>query len=263
VSGSPRRWPLLLLISSAFLSATPTRAESAFELPYPLHFGPVPAATYDSHGERIGDATVSIEQVEGGVRLVSRSGKWSGESTIATATFVPVEPGKTMRLVRQESRSFDGEGELMGVLLIDHVARRATCRMPDGEVVGEIPLPSPDRVVNVPMNLFFLPLVRGERKTLAFQLFLCRDGARAIDFEAWVEHGRRWGFSRPKLIEVRYGPDFGPVVSIIARGFVPRLSFWFDRKPPHQWAGHRMPLYSGGPEVLVIRDGVPPDWLED
>jgi hypothetical protein len=261
VPGSPPIGRILLIC--ALLAASPTHAESAFELPYPARFGAVPAATYDPDGQRIGEAAVTIERVEGGIRLLSHSGKRDGESTIATATFTPIVKGATMRLIRQESRSLDAEGNLLGVLLVDHLARRATCRKPDGTLVGEIELPASDRVVNVPMNLFFLPLVRGDKESMHFQLFLCREGARALDFEAWVANGRRGKWGKSKLVEVRYSPDFGSLVSIVARGFAPRLSFWFDPDAPHRWAGHRLPLFSGGPEVLVVRDGIPAEWLGD
>ena len=59
---------------------------------------------------------------------------------------------------------------------------------------------------------------------------------------------------------MRYGPDFG-IATLVARSFVPKLSFWFDAAEPHQWMAHRLPLYGDGPEVYVVRDGVPTRWL--
>jgi hypothetical protein len=44
---------------------------------------------------------------------------------------------------------------------------------------------------------------------------------------------------------------------------IPRLSFWFDPTTPTPWLAYRLPLYSKGPEVLVVRDGVPTRWLAD
>lgn len=229
------------------------RAESAFELPYPALFGHLPAATYDDAGDRIGGADLVAEHLDGGVvRIYSRSGRDGGARTVATADLVPVVPGRTLRLAREESRSLDPQGHSLGVLTVDHVHRVATCSAPDGTVTDRLQLPEHDRVVNVPMNLFFLPLVRGDTDRLQFQLFLCRDGARLWNFDAWVEHG---GHGQP--IEVRYAPDLGHFVSVVARGFVPRLSFWFDSRAPYNWMAHRLPLYAGGPEVLVIRDGAP------
>jgi hypothetical protein len=49
----------------------------------------------------------------------------------------------------------------------------------------------------------------------------------------------------------------------LRRTDTPRLSFWFDRAKPNPWLAHRIPLYGDGPEVLVIRDGIPPRWLSD
>lgn len=233
--------------------ADDARAESFFLLAYPKQFGPQPAATYDEEGMRIGGAKVFIEELPSGhVHLRTESGQRSGARTIATADLAPVEPGKTLRLVGQESRSIDQNGHAMGVLSIDHVAGRARCMDGDGTTVSEMKLPDEDRVVNVPMNLFFLPLVRGEVSSLEFQLFLCRPDSRLVDFEAWIEHGDT---RHRDPIEIRYAPDFG-VASLIARSLVPRLSMWFDPTAPHAWQAHRLPLYSGGPEVLVVRDDV-------
>ena len=58
-----------------------------------------------------------------------------------------------------------------------------------------------------------------------------------------------------------YEPDLG-FVSTLAGDWLPKLSFWFDPRATNPWVGHRVPLYSKGPEVLVIRDGVPAAWLE-
>jgi hypothetical protein len=258
-------WPIFaarFLVLALLLAAGPlARAESAFEFSYPHDFGRIPAATYDARGTRIGDANVAIETLEdGGLRMTSLSSSREGARTIATAWFAPVEATRTVRLVRQESSSLDAGGRALGHLVVDHEARVGTCTNPEDDTAQQVELPSRDRVVNVPMNLLFLPLVRGEAQTLEFQLFLCRDGARVMNFEAWVKKNKR-ASERP--IEVRYAPDFGAVVSMIARNFAPRLSFWFNANEPHEWMGHRLPLYSGGPEVLVIRDGVPAGWLSD
>jgi hypothetical protein len=160
-----------------------------------------------------------------------------------------VVPGESLRLVGQESRSVDENGRALGVMRIDHLAGVARCLDRQGATISEMRLPKEDRVVNVPLNLFFLPLATGEVDSLDFQLFLCRPDARLIDFEAWIEGGHG------ESIEVRYAPDFG-FASPLARTLVPRLSVWFDPTAPHAWQAHRLPLYSGGPEVFVIRDDV-------
>jgi hypothetical protein len=48
---------------------------------------------------------------------------------------------------------------------------------------------------------------------------------------------------------------------MVAQRFVPKLSFWFHPDEPHRWIAHRLPLYGKGPEVFVVRDGVPADWF--
>ncbi|MGH0033000.1 MAG: hypothetical protein ACQGVC_24675 [Myxococcota bacterium] len=236
--------PLFVLLLSVAAGA-----ESGFLLAYPETFGKVGAATYDDGGQRIGGADLLIERLDAGrVRMRSESGQQKGARTLATAEFATV--GERLRVLVEESRSLDEKGQPLGVLTVDHVARKARCQDSAGGVVSEIDLPEADRVLNVPMNLFFLPLVSGEKDSLEFQLFLCRPDARLIDFVAWT--GKRVD-GRP--LEIQYGPDFG-FASSLARQMAPKLSFWFDREAPYPWVAHRLPLYSGGPEVFVVRDDI-------
>ena len=44
---------------------------------------------------------------------------------------------------------------------------------------------------------------------------------------------------------------------------VPQLAMWFEAEAPYRWMGHRIPLYGGGPDVFVVREGVPTRWLGD
>jgi hypothetical protein len=69
------------------------------------------------------------------------------------------------------------------------------------------------------------------------------------------EHGDR-------VVEIRYSLDFGPILSRLAAPFMPQLSFWFDENSPGEWVGHRLPLFSKGPTVLVVRSGFSPHLLE-
>src|SRR5512134_1538333 len=141
-------------------AASGALAESAFLLPWPANMGRIPATTYDDHGAPLGDANLLIDQLEdGSVRVFSQSGKERGAHTVATAQLTPVRAGETLRLARQESRSFDPGGSSIGALLIDHRARRARCLDANGALEGEVALDAEDRVVNVPLNLLFLPLV--------------------------------------------------------------------------------------------------------
>jgi hypothetical protein len=112
------------------------------------------------------------------------------------------------------------------------------------------------------LHLLFLPLVRGESDDVSFQLFLCGGGAKLVDFVGNLAPSSRNGKRRGRVVEVRYGPDFG-FASMVARNFIPKLSFWFGPQAPHQWMAHRVPLYGNGPEVFVVREGVPPSWLGD
>lgn len=233
------------------LAAGAARAESSFLLAYPTSFGHVGAATYDDSGRRIGGADLQIEHLEGGrIRLRSDSGERRGAQTTAFADLAPTEKGRGLRVLFEESRSLDEQGQPLGTLSVDHVRRVARCQDASGATVSKIGLPAADHVLNVPMNLFFKPLVRGDTRSLDFKLFLCRPNARLMDFRAWAV---RKDDHSP--IEIRYGPDFG-IASGLIRHMVPKLSFWFDPRAPYRWMAHRIPLYSGGPEVMVVRDDV-------
>ena len=249
---------VLMGLLLAALLAPPVSAESGVTLPYPTRTGLVLATAFSEDGQPAGTAHVGMDRLGSGeFRIVSRAGQPHGARMQAMALLRPVEPGHSLRPIRQESRSFDRDGIPLGSLVIDHLSSVARCADGKGRLVKEVALPERDRVMNVPMNLFFQPLVRGEQETLRFQLFLCRDGARLLDFEAWVEPRN----DPDAPIQVRYGPDLGVLVSTLARQITPRRTFWFDPAAPQVWQGHRLPLYTGGPEVFVVREGITPDWL--
>ena len=171
-----------------------------------------------------------------------------------------MEAGVSLRPVHEQSRSFDPEGKPLGVLSIDHVMARASCLSPKGEL-KELELPTEDRVANVPLNLLFIPLARGEVENVEFQLMTCSFGPRLLNFEAAVApngNGSRNGSGH--VVEVRYKPDLG-IISFMAKSMIPKLSVWFDPDASSPWLGHRIPLYTKGPEVFVIREGVPREWL--
>ncbi len=255
---------IAVALTATLLAAGPLHAESALRLEPPWRFGAIPAATYDTHRDRVGAAHLVMEKLpDGKVRIFSESGIKDGARTIATAELEPDAGGRLLRLVVQESRTFDRDGTPRGLLRIDHHARLGSCTPgPGGGPPRTLELPAADRIANVPMNLFFLPLVRGLVKRLEFQLFICGGGPRLVDFQATRAPAN--GNDTPEeIVEIRYGPELGPVLSMIAPSFLPKLSFWFDRSKPNRWLAHRVPLYSDGPEVLVIRDGIPPQWLSD
>ena len=98
--------------------------------------------------------------------------------------------------------------------------------------------------------------LEGTAQALEFQVLLCRFGARIIDARAAV--ARSADHDGSQVIEVEYNVDFGPFLSKVASPFLPKLSFWFDPKSPGTWVGHRIPLYSKGPTVVVMRTGFTP-----
>ena len=117
-------------------------------------------------------------------------------------------------------------------------------------------LPPEDRVANTILSLLFLPLVREEVDQLRFRVFLCRgDRPRFMNFVALrgPELAKQQSHD---VMEVRFGPDLGRVASWFASVIVPKLRFWFDPAHGGDYIAHRMPLYRGGPEVVVVRDGI-------
>jgi hypothetical protein len=250
------------LLGGAALWPSAARAESGLQLLYPSTFGAVPASTYDEHQRLLGTANLVVEKREGGdVRIISESGFDGGARTLATADLERTDDGHLL-LLRQSSRSFDTEGSVLGVLSIDHVAAMASCAPPAGseQPTQTLALPRRDRVVNVPLNLLFLPLVRKEIDSLSFQLMLCRGGPHLMDFTASVANGNGHA-NGSHLVEVRYRPDMSPMVSFFAQAVIPKLSFWFDPRARDPWMAHRIPLFTSGPEVFVVREGVSLDRL--
>lgn len=259
----------LLLSFAAFLlalsPATPVRAGSALRVPLPNAFGSIGASTYDLKGERVGPAAMQVLRLDDGhVRIEASSSIEGAERTVVTAELAPTDDGVALRPLRQESRSFDATGAPLGIMTIDHEVGIATCAAPGGSerVPQRLELPGEERVANVLLNLVFQPLIRGETREVDFQIFVCRGGPRIMQGEAVVEGPRpvRAG-QATELVEVSYSVDLGPLLSRLARPFLPRLSSWFDPTASSAWVGHRMPLFSNGPTVLVVRTGISPDLL--
>ena len=250
------RLALLLLLAGLPVAGG---AESALRLPLPDHFGHIPAATYAESGERLGDAAMSAVRLPSGhVLLEASSGIDGSARTAVLAELEPVDGGEALRIVRERSESLDEQGLSLGVLSIDHERGIARCGVPHGsdKEAAELELPDVDRVANVPLNLLFERLVDGADDEVSFQVLLCRFGARIIDARAAV--ARSADHDGSQVIEVEYNVDFGPFLSKVASPFLPKLSFWFDPKSPGTWVGHRIPLYSKGPTVVVMRTGFTP-----
>jgi len=250
--------PALLIALASSLVASVAHARSLLELPYPTSFGLIEAATYGEGGLRLGTAHFEVEELgDGRVRMTVRTGIDHGASNEASIVLEPVAGGRRLRAVEQRSESRDEQGRSLGVLFVDHKAGVGRCT-PSPERGGKarsITLPDRERIANVALNLLFTPLAQGEEARTDFQLFLCRDGPRVVDFSAVREE--RAGQDR--IVEIRYQPDLGPAIAWIAGGLLPEFSFWLDHDG--NYLAHRIPLYSKGPEVLVVREGLTPATL--
>jgi hypothetical protein len=222
----------------------------------PRELGSFDAVTWDRGGRRLGESSLVLERLEDG-KIRGRIDTSAGDTgrMHATVLLEPTEGG--LRLLHEESQSYAGRDRAFPFLHVDHVAGVATCTPPPGSAQGfrRIDLPPDERIVNVPLSLFFLPLVRGQVEELEFQIFVCARGGRVIDFVAQATE--RKGDDGETWIEVRYRPDLGPF-SWLASSLVPDLAFWFERDGGGRYVAHRIPLHPDGPEVLVAREGVTP-----
>jgi len=246
----------------------PVWAESSLVLPMPESFGSVPAATYDEDGHRVGDARLALEQLANGqVRMTAESGIEGAERNVVSAVLRPVGVNgqRSLQLVSQSSRSYEADGRSLGQLVVDHRDAVGRCVPPpdEGGSVETVNLPPDERVANVPVNLLFLPLAKGESEKVRFQIMLCSGGPRLVDATAEVARRVRTADGPRDIVEIRYEMDFGPLLSRLARPFLPRVAVWFDADEPESWLAHRMPLYAKGPTVMVVRTGVQPGALEE
>ena len=252
------RFALVSLLMT-FVFATPAAARSGLVLPYPPSIGPIPAGTYDDDGNRIGDAALRYQRKpDGHLYLRAESSMTDGPRNVIQAEFAEIGEREGLRVLWQSSLSHDAEGQPMIHVEIDHEKKEARCTPPGGkpEEAKVIELPAEDHVANTIMSLFFLPIVRGEIDQLKFQAFLCRGGGpRFMDFVA-LRAPKRGQQDSSGVVEIRFGPDLGRVASWLASVVVPKLRFWFDGANGGDYLAHRMPLYGGGPEVVVMRDGL-------
>jgi hypothetical protein len=257
--------PVLLAVALAW--GPRAAAESGLVLPLPERFEEIAATTYDQDtGEALGGGFIRFERHEGGtVRMEGASGIDGGARTRVAAELA-VLPGESgLRLLRQESRSVDVTGQPMGVLEIDHVAGEGRCTGPPRNGTAPetktIDLPEDDRLVNVPLNLLFQPIVRGERDEMRFQILLCGGGPRIVTAVARVADSSAPGPDGSRLVRIQYELSLPKMLSRIVARWLPNLSFWFDPDDAGAWIGHEMPLYSKGPTVLVVRRGFTPALL--
>ena len=249
------RWLPFGLACLLVLPAATAHAGSALVLPPPPALEAIPAGTYDDDGKRIGEASLYWERMpDGTIHMRAVTTMTDGPRNVINAFFEEINDGRNLRVLREDSLSHDAEGNPMVLVQVDHEKGEARCTAP-GESAADadiVSLPAEDRVANTTMSLLFQPLVRGEAEQIHFQAFLCRGGARLVDFVARRSKNETQLFP---VVEIRFGPDLGRVMSWLASVIVPKLRFWFAAGEGHYLA-HRMPLYGGGPEVVVAREGV-------
>lgn len=265
----PASLRLVVLLVPLLVSALPATARAESQIRLPLFVGPpdLAATTFDPEGRAVGRSSFEIESLSEGLRKMRvRLGIDGGGRNEAEVTLAPVSaapPGSApspidgLRILEERSQSTRADGTRLDLLVIDHVAGRASC-IPDGggpDQARHVELPDKERVVNVPMQLLFQPLVKGEVDEVRFQIVLCTGGPRIQDMIA-VRGPRRTREGRD-VLEVRYGPDFGSTVAFFASRVLPSFSFWFDARDG-SYLGHRMPLHTKGPEVLLVRAGLTP-----
>lgn len=235
---------------------------SALSLPKPRQFGQIAAYTYDSRGRRDGTAQVGMERTGAGDILLRVDVRFdSGARTYLQARMAPTTSGRALRLVTERSWNRDARGALLAAMKIDHRAATATCT-DSAHRSRAVALPRPDRVVNVPLNLFLLPLARGEVREERFQVLACGNPIRFIDARARVTARTPPSDGSPRLVRIRCRFELGPLPSTLAGPFLPKLVFWFDMRSPNAWAGYRAPLYTDGPNILLLRRPLRPLALE-
>jgi hypothetical protein len=249
-------------------AAAPAAGESSLVLPFPERFEEIPATTYDQDTrETVGTGFMRFQRRDdGSVLMEGATGIDGGARTRVVAELVELPDGSGLRIVRQESRSVDVTGRPMGVLEIDHLAGEGRCTGPSQSgappETRTVDLPEDDRLVNVPLNLLFQPIVRGEREEMKFQLLLCGSGPRIVTAVARSADSRAAGDDGARLLRIEYELSLPKMLARMVERWLPHLSFWFDPNDAGAWIGHEMPLYSKGPTVLVVRRGFTPDFLD-
>ena len=251
------------------------------------------ATTFDTEGQAVGKSSLEIEGREDGSKKILISMNIAGggsnisqanlspvsatlhgvtagaligdESRVATAarpdsdTSVPRSTAQVFRVTEERSQSWSAEGRTFPLLVIDHEKKRVSC-YPTGESdpgmhAQHVSIPDGDRVMNVPMQLLFQPLVEGEVDSVLFKIAACADGPVlhemiAVRAGTILRNGRR-------IVEIEYGPNFGETVAWLASRLLPSFSFWFDARDG-SYLGHRMPLHRKGPEITLVRQGLTP-----
>ncbi|MCH2410479.1 hypothetical protein MK292_06645 [Myxococcota bacterium] len=249
---------LLWCVSTAALISWPghkASGESALRLSLPEKYETINANTYDEEGNAVGDARLVIAtDKDGNTVLEGEAGITHSASTTYSIVLEPTKHSKLKPLL-QKSHSIDVEGNSLGMLTINHVKGFASCSSSESDPkkkIRTLKLPSNDLVSNIPLSLLFRPLVEGKEKEISFQIFLCRPKPRLIHANAKVVRSKK---NAEGIVEVQYTISLGNLLNRVASPFLPKLSVWFDPKIPNMWIGHRVPLYTQGPTVTILRLG--------
>ncbi|MEJ2687479.1 MAG: hypothetical protein P8124_09790 [Gammaproteobacteria bacterium] len=243
------------------LACNAAHGASALVLPMPKRFGHIDAFTYDTAGHRNGKALLSLtRQADADVLLQVDMRLATGARTHLQALMRPIHRGRALRVVTERSASRNANGILIASMTIDHRAGFASCT-DAAHRTHTIRLPHPDRVLNVPLNLFLRPLAAGAEKRADFQTLACGKDIRLVDTRAQVTARVPAGNGHPPLVRVRCRFQLGALLSALAGPFLPRLVFWFDAGGSGGWVAHHAPLYSNGPSILVLRRSLRPSEL--
>ncbi|MGA7802932.1 MAG: hypothetical protein WCC36_19200 [Gammaproteobacteria bacterium] len=235
---------------------------SALRLPVPTQFGRIAAFSYDTNGRRDGEARLSMNRTAAGdVLLQVDIHLDTGARTHLRAWMQPVDHGQGLRLLTERSWSRNAHGVPIAAMTIDHRTGVATCTGV-GQGARSMKLPTPDRVLNVPLNLFLQPLVAGKVKQERFQTLACGKNIRLIDTEARVTGRIPAARGCEGFVRVHCVFKLGPFLSVLAGPFLPNVVFWFDAGGDDAWVAHQAPLYANGPSVLLVRRSVHPADLD-
>ena len=247
-------------------------ADSSLLLESRLDFTPIRATTFDEDGRAVGESFLKTKLLEAGVYHIQIDLKFAGGGSNHSEAILVEVPNPQdgeglgvetprLRLTEQRAQAIRKDGVKLDLLVIDHLKGRASCypSNPEDPVGRHVDLPSDDRIVNVPLQLLFGPLARGDVDELEFQIASCRK--KPVIHEIRAVAGPRSRHRGRNIIEIRYGPDLGRALSFLASRLLPRFSVWLDADDA-TYIGHRMPLYRKGPEVLVLREGIRPPDLE-
>lgn len=249
------------------LSPDSAEAESSLALRAETALEPIGATTFDEAGRAIGRSSFEAWTEDDGshrMRVTMRTD--DGGRNVSQAVLAPIAGGLagaattkdlTLRVLEERSQSTTSDGRRLPLLVIDHRAGRVSC-FDEGEPRSagrHVEIEGDDRVVNVPMQLLFTPLVSGERDAIHFQIAACDEGPVLHDMIAI--RGKTRTQAGRKIVEIEYGPDFGEAIAWLASRLLPSFSFWFDADSG-AYLGHRMPLHRKGPEITLVRQGLTP-----